>query len=80
MACGAPAVGTRVASIPEIIEDGVSGYLVEQHDIDGLTRALTTLAADRTLADRMGKAARQCVLDRFSWPSVVSACLDAYAA
>jgi glycosyltransferase involved in cell wall biosynthesis len=80
MACGTPAIGTRVASIPEIVDDGVNGYLVPQNDPAALERALRCLADDPSRASQMGAAARRRVADRFSWPGVVSACLEAYAA
>ncbi|MFN7917523.1 MAG: glycosyltransferase family 4 protein [Vicinamibacterales bacterium] len=80
MACGTPAIGTRVASIPEIIDDGVNGFLVPQNDPDALRGVLSTLAGDPALAARMGEAARQRVLEKFTWTRVVDACLAAYAA
>lgn len=80
MACGTPAIGTRVASIPEVVEDGVTGYLVPPNDPDALGRALASLATNPDRVHQMGQAARQRVAERFSWPGVVSACLEAYAA
>jgi len=64
MACAVPVVSTRLAGIPELIEDGVSGFLVEQRDVEGLRVALRQLMADRELGLRMGRAGRRRV-ERF---------------
>lgn len=56
MAFGLPAVATAVGGIPELIEDGVSGFLVEPHDVEGLTDALAQLA-DAETRSRIGEAA-----------------------
>lgn len=80
MACATPAIGTRVASIPEIVEDGVNGYLVPQNDPETLGERLKRLAADPELAARLGAAARRTVLEKFTWPAVVDACFSRYAA
>jgi glycosyltransferase involved in cell wall biosynthesis len=79
MACGAAGVCTAVASLPEVVEDGVSGFVVPPNDPAALGRAVRSLWADRESADRMGAAARRRVLDRFTWPAVVDRCLTAYS-
>ncbi len=79
MACGTPVICTRVASMPEIVEDGVSGFIVEPGDHAALRSRLEWLAAHPAEADAMGAAGRARVLVRFQWPDVVERCLDAYA-
>lgn len=59
MSRGRPVVGSRMGGIPEIVEDGRSGLLVEPEDVEALSQAMGRLAADRGLADCMGEAARQ---------------------
>lgn len=79
MACGTPAICTRVASMPEIVEDGKTGFIVEPGDHHTLRERLRWLAAHPAAAADMGAAGRQCVLERFQWKQVVKRCLDAYA-
>jgi glycosyltransferase involved in cell wall biosynthesis len=56
MAFGLPAVATAVGGIPELIEDGVSGFLIAPHDVEGLRDALARLA-DAETRGRIGEAA-----------------------
>jgi glycosyltransferase involved in cell wall biosynthesis len=78
MACATPVICTRVASMPEIVEDGVSGFVVEPGDRAGLRSRLEWLAAHPAEASAMGVAGRARVRARFEWPAVVERCLDAY--
>jgi glycosyltransferase involved in cell wall biosynthesis len=61
MAYGKPVIATRVGAIAEMIEDGVTGVLVNPRDEEALADALTALLADPQRAARMGAAARACV-------------------
>jgi glycosyltransferase involved in cell wall biosynthesis len=80
MACGTPAICTDVASLPEVVEDGVTGFVVPAHDIAALNQRLCWLREHRQEAEEMGRAARQRVLEKFTWPSVVKRCLEIYTA
>ncbi len=66
MALGRAVVSTRVAGIPELVEDGVSGRLVAPDDAAALAAALEELLADGALRDRLGAAARRRVEHDFS--------------
>ena len=79
MSCGTPVVCTRVASMPEVVEDGKTGFIVEPGDREGMQARLRWLAAHPTEAAAMGAEGRRVVLERFQWPQVVQRCLDAYA-
>jgi glycosyltransferase involved in cell wall biosynthesis len=58
MAFGTPVVSTRVFGVPEVIEDGHTGYLCEMRDLDDLARALDrVLAADARELRAVGHAA-----------------------
>jgi glycosyltransferase involved in cell wall biosynthesis len=58
-AAGLPAIGTRINAVPEIIDDGVTGLLVDRGDAAGLTHALDRLIASAELRDRLGRSARR---------------------
>ena len=75
-----PCVGTRVCGIPEMIEDRVSGRLVEPGDVDGLYAALRELVADPVRARAMGEAGRRTVLERFTWDAVAGRMVGAIEA
>lgn len=79
MACGIPTICTRVASMPEIVEDGVTGFVVPPHDPVALGGRLQWLAGHPREAAAMGAAGRRSVLERFQWAHVVHRCLEAYA-
>ena len=57
-ATGLPTVGTEHGGIPEIIDDGVTGFLVPERDVDTLAERLRVLVADKGLRRRLGAAAR----------------------
>jgi glycosyltransferase involved in cell wall biosynthesis len=58
-ACETVAIGTRHGGIPEIIDDGVTGYLVAERDPAGLADRLRQVAGDPGLWRRLGGAARE---------------------
>lgn len=55
MAAGLPIISTPVGSIPEVIEEGVNGYLIRPGDYYGLAEKICVLAKDRQLRQMMGK-------------------------
>jgi glycosyltransferase involved in cell wall biosynthesis len=63
---GLPIVATRVASIPELLEDGRTAALVEPEDPAALAAALARLARDPARRARLAEAARARVLERFA--------------
>jgi glycosyltransferase involved in cell wall biosynthesis len=79
MACGTPAVCTAVASMPEVVADGQTGFVVLPNNPAGLRAKLEYLRDNPAAVAALGAAGRRRVLDRFTWPRVVAACLAAYA-
>lgn len=73
MAAGLPVVASRISGNEDIIDEGVSGLMVEAGDAAQLAAALRRLAADPDLARRLGEAARRMVERRFGLPAVVAA-------
>ncbi|MFI1164535.1 glycogen synthase [Streptomyces sp. NPDC020801] len=72
MACGTPVVASRVGGIPEVVEDGRTGVLVDVDDDfeAGLARALDQVLGDREAARRMGEAGRRRAVGEFGWDAV----------
>jgi glycosyltransferase involved in cell wall biosynthesis len=75
MATGLPVVATPVGAIPDVLQDGVTGFIVPVGDAAALRQAIETLAGDASLRQRMGQAARQHVLQTFT-PEQVLPVLD----
>jgi len=65
MSAGLPVISTWVGGIPDAIEDGVEGYLVEPGNVDELSAAIKKILASRTLRKHMGDAARHKVKNTF---------------
>ncbi len=66
LASGTPVVANRVGGVPDVVRDGVDGFLVEPGDIEGAATSLATLAAHPSLRRKLGKAGRARVLERYS--------------
>lgn len=67
MAYNLPVVSTRHAGIPEAVEDGVTGYLVDEGDTIGMSIFIGKLARDQYLRNRFGYEGRQRVSRLFAW-------------
>jgi starch synthase len=92
MACGAPVVASAVGGIPEVVEDGKTGYLVAfepdgtplgaPKDHEAFARALAArineLCANPELARQMGQAGRRRVEDHFAWSSIARQTMRLY--
>ncbi len=73
MESGVPVVASRVSGIPEVVEDGRTGWLVAPEDPSGLARALAEVLNDPDEARRRGEAGRQRVDERFRPAHAVAA-------
>jgi len=78
MACGRPAICTDVASMPEVVVDRDTGFVVPPNDPPALGAAIARVLADRAAADEMGARGRARAIEHFSWSKVVDRCLAAY--
>jgi glycosyltransferase involved in cell wall biosynthesis len=78
MASGTPVVASRVGGVVEIVQDGVTGFLVTPGNALELRERLAQVLGDPALAARRGANARAAVLDRFTWDAVAERCLAAY--
>ncbi len=65
MACGVPAIATRVGGVPELIDDGINGLLFPVGDVDAMAAAAVSLLGNPARHAAMGTAARKTAQDRF---------------
>src|SRR5690606_26999592 len=63
MASGAPVVATRVGGIPEVVRDGVGGYLADVGDVETMSAASLDILSDDAEWKRMSRSAREAALE-----------------
>jgi len=78
--CGVPSVSTRVGGVPDAVEHGVTGWLVDPQDIRGFSEAVCRLLADAEKRKRFGEAARKRAREKFNWERLARAYHDTLAA
>lgn len=78
MARGIPTVATAVGGIPQAIEDGVNGFLINVDDIEALSERLIALLEDVALRETVGVASRNTVLRSFSITQSVNKVIEVY--
>ncbi len=66
-ATGLPVVTSRAGGLPEVVEDGVTGFLAERGNVDELAARLEKLITDPQLRFIMGKAGRKFVEEKYRW-------------
>ena len=79
MASATPVVASSVGGLPEVVEDGITGFLVEPGNIEELRERLAQILGDSRLAERLGRSARERFLERFTWEACAERCLSAYS-
>jgi glycosyltransferase involved in cell wall biosynthesis len=67
MAMEVPVVATRVAGVPRLIRDGETGVLVDPGSVEALTSGLRRLLGDSHTRVQLAAAARQCIVEKFSF-------------
>jgi glycosyltransferase involved in cell wall biosynthesis len=78
MACGKPVIAFACGAVDEIVDDGITGFMVPIDDIEGMALAARRLAAESGLAASMGRAGRERALTQFSEEVGVSAYIELY--
>jgi glycosyltransferase involved in cell wall biosynthesis len=66
LASGTPVVASRVGGVPDVVRDGLDGFLVEPGDVEGAAEKLALLAGDADLRAALGASGRERVLRRYS--------------
>lgn len=69
-ATGTPVIATRVGGLPEIVNDGKTGLLVNAHDPADLAGAIDQLAGNPNIRTQVVKAGRRAVVKSYSWESM----------
>jgi glycosyltransferase involved in cell wall biosynthesis len=78
MASGKPVVVTKCTSLPELVVDGVTGFVVPPRDPATLREKVRLLISNPGLAERMGEAARRHVQQNLTWDKTASRALEFY--
>ncbi len=71
LASGAPVVATRIGGLPEVIDHGVSGFLLPVGDVEGMSDAVLSLLLDDERHRQMSEKARQLSVERYSADRIV---------
>jgi glycosyltransferase involved in cell wall biosynthesis len=79
MGCEKPVVATDAGGLPEVVENGVTGFVVPKGDAEALANAIDRLLADDGLRRQMGEAGRARALGRFDWDLSVRSFEAVYA-
>lgn len=66
-----PVVATSIGALPDMVQEGRSGYLHPPHDVQGFAGSLTTLLADAELSRSLGEHGRAYVGERYTWTRAV---------
>lgn len=72
LACGTPAIGTDTGGIPDMIKDGVNGYLVKLESPQEIYGKLKLMIENPEITKRLKDEARESIADKFSWDSIIS--------
>jgi glycosyltransferase involved in cell wall biosynthesis len=78
MRCGVPVVATRVGGNPEVVADGMTGFLVPPGDVSSFASKTVELLLDKDLRKRMGEEARRRAERHFLLRDVASRYLETY--
>ncbi|KUK68136.1 MAG: Putative glycosyltransferase [Methanocalculus sp. 52_23] len=78
MACGTPVIGSNVGGIPDIIQDGWNGYLVQERSPEALSMKILELIHDTDLSRRLAENGFETVRRKFSWEHVSLQFRDRY--
>jgi N-acetyl-alpha-D-glucosaminyl L-malate synthase BshA len=71
MACRVPVIASRVGGLPELIDDGRTGFLCAADDIEGMAETAIRVVKDKELSKQIGRAAAAVVSERFCTERIV---------
>lgn len=76
--CGVPVIVTNVGGVPEVVDDGRTGFIVPPEDANALAEKMELLWRDRELRNRLADNAREFVLQRYDWKPNAKILEDAF--
>lgn len=79
MSCEVPVVASNAGGIPEVVQQGVTGFMRDVGDVDGMADDALKILRDGDVYTRMGQAARASAIERFHPKLIVPQYLEAYA-
>lgn len=71
MSCGVPVVGTRIGGLPELVQDGQTGFLFPVGDVEGMAQAVLKLLRDAEFRGEMARRCRELACERYDQARVV---------
>ena len=78
MACELPVIASRVGGLPEVVDDGQTGFLSPVGSVDEMAENTVQLLMDKKLRRQMGRAARASAIERYSTHKVIPQYIDFY--
>ncbi len=78
LGCEVPVIATRVGGLPEVVDDGRTGYLLPVGDVEGLAEAASRLLTDEPLRQSFGREGRRLALERFAEDKIVARYREVY--
>ena len=78
MSCECPVIASDAEGYKEVVEDGVTGYIVERENVEMTASAIQRFIDNPQLRDRMGKEGRKRVLAHYSWDDNVRTMISLY--
>jgi len=78
MACKVPVVASRVGGLPEVLDEGVEGFLVEPRNVEKMAEYSLAILSDRSLREKMGEQARERARARFCSTKIIPLYEDYY--
>lgn len=76
--CGIPVIVTNVGGLPEVVEDTITGLVVEPNNVTSIANAMKYLIKNPSLANEMGRRGRERVVNNYSWDVCVEKMYDIY--
>jgi glycosyltransferase involved in cell wall biosynthesis len=78
MAYAIPIVSSNAGGLPEVNQNGVTGYTLEIGDIDGYAEAILSLLSDKSLAKKMGDNGARIAIQKFAPEKIIPQYLNYY--